>query len=110
MSKVKLLLHFIVLVLLISAGTAKAICVAEGKVSRLRTGSPGNFVDIAALGNLPAFATFYTVRTDRFYSMLGAAQAGNMTVFVTGDAISCPTSGLFRSGGNVIGVDIFRNN
>jgi len=109
MSKVKLLSHFIVLVLLISAGIARATCVTEGKVSRLRTGSPGNIVDIQALGNLPAFATFYTVGTDRFYSMLAAAQVGNMTVFVTGDAASCPTSGLFRFGGRVIGVDIFRN-
>jgi hypothetical protein len=109
MSKVKFLSNLIVLASLISAGTAGATCITEGKISRLRTGSPGFFVDVQALGNLPPFATFYAVGTDRFYSMLAAAQAGNLTVFVTGDAASCPTSGQFRSGGNVIGVDIFRN-
>ena len=109
MSKLKFLSSLIVLMSLIGAGTARATCVANGKVSRLRTGFVGNFVDVEAFGNLPPFATFYTVGTDRFYSMLAAAQAGNMTVSVTGDATSCPTSGLFRSGGNVIGVDIFRN-
>ena len=97
-----------------AAGTAMATCVAEGKISRLRTGSSGNFVDVQAFGNLPPFATFFSISvsmgaTDRVYSMLAAAQAANETVFVTGDAASCPTSGQFRNGGNVISVDIFRN-
>src|SRR5262245_57641410 len=101
MTKLKLLSHLGVMVLLISAGTAEATCVASGKVSRLRTGADvGNFVDIQTLGNLPTFATFFVVGSDRFYSMLAAAQGGNSFVTVTGDAASCPSSGQFRSGGN----------
>jgi hypothetical protein len=97
-----------------AAGTAQATCVAEGKISRLRAGAAGDCVDVQTLGNLPNFATFSciavgTENTDRFYSILSSAQAANETVFVTGDAVSCPTSGQFRFGGNVLGVDIFRN-
>ncbi len=97
------------LALLINARIAGAICVLEGKVSRLRSGSPGNVVDVQQISNIPSFANFYVVPTNRFYSMLAAAQAGNLTVFVTGDAASCPTAGTFRFGANVIGVDVFRN-
>jgi hypothetical protein len=109
MSRVRFISSLIMLMSIISMGTAEANCIMQGKVSRVRTGTPGNFVDIQAIGNLPAFATFFGVVIDRHYEMLSAAQAGGFTVFVTGDAISCPTTGAFRNGGNVIGVDILRN-
>jgi hypothetical protein len=97
--------------LLVNAGMAGAVCSAEGKISRLRTGSfAGNFVDVATPSNLPSFATYFTVPVNGVdYSTLAAAQAGNLTVIVTGDAVSCPTSGTFRNGGNVIEIDIYRN-
>ena len=97
--------------LLVNAGMAEANCTAQGKVSRLRTGSvAGNFVDIATPSNLPSFATFFVVPVNGVdYSTLSAAQAGNLTVFVTGDAASCPTTGTFRFGGKVLEIDLFRN-
>jgi hypothetical protein len=96
--------------LLVNAGMAGANCTAQGKVSRLRTGSFGNFVDVATPSNLPSFATFFTVAvTGVSYSTLAAAEAGNLTVFVTGDAASCPTSGTFRNGGKVLEIDVFKN-
>ena len=96
--------------LLVNAGMAEANCTAQGKVSRLRTGSFGNFVDVATPLNLPSFATFFVVPVNGVdYSTLSAAQAGNLTVFVTGDAASCPTTGTFRFGGNVLEIDLFRN-
>jgi hypothetical protein len=111
MKKLSLTLSLAMLVSFVGADVAGATCVAGGKVSRLRTGAiVGNFVDIQQYpSNLPAFATFYVVPTTLDYSLLAAAQAGNLTVFVTGDAVSCPTTGTFRSGGTVIDVDIFRN-
>jgi hypothetical protein len=108
--KKHLLLSLVMLAALISPGLAGANCPQEGKVARLRSGTVGNVVDIQNLEfPLPSFDTFYNVPTDRFYAMLAAAQAGNLSVNVTGDAASCPTTGTFRFGGNVIGVDIFRN-
>lgn len=105
-----IVLGFALFALLANAGRAGAICIATGKVSRLRTGAPGNFIDVQTLSNLPSFATFFSVPVNAvFYSTLAAAEAGNLTVNVTGDAASCPSSGTFRSGGNVTGVDIFRN-
>jgi hypothetical protein len=110
MKKLSLTLNLAMLLSLVGTGIAGATCVAEGKVSRLRTGSPGNVVDIQqGPANLPAFATFFVVATELQYSLLAAAQAGNLTVFVTGTAILCPATGTFRPGGRVIGVDIFRN-
>ena len=110
MKKLSLTLSLTTLLSFIGAGIAGATCVTEGKVSRLRTGPDvGNFVDIQQLSNLPAFATFYTVPTELDYSLLAAAQAGNLTVSVTGNATSCPTTGTFRSGGSITDVDITRN-
>jgi hypothetical protein len=107
--KKHLLLSLVMLAALICPDLAGANCVQEGKVARLRSGV-GNVVDIQNLEfPIPSFDTFYNVPTDRFYAMLAAAQAGNLSVNVTGDAPSCPTTGTFRFGGNVIGVDIFRN-
>jgi hypothetical protein len=37
----------------------------------VRTGSVGNFVDVQLTANLPGFATFFTVGTDPFYSLVG---------------------------------------
>ena len=107
----KILSGLALVVLLLNAGMAGAVCSAQGKVSRLRTGSfGGNFVDVATPSNLPSFATFFTVPVNGVdYSTLAAAEAGNLTVIVTGDAASCPSSGAFRNGGNVIEVDIYRN-
>jgi hypothetical protein len=107
--KRSLILSLAMLAFLISAGIARATCIQKGKVARLRTGAVGNVVDIEQLNNLPAFSTFFFNPTDREYSMLAAAQAGNVTVVVYGDAASCPTTGTFRDGGNVIAVDLFRN-
>lgn len=108
--KKHLLLSLVMLAALISPGLAEANCVQEGKVARLRSGTVGNVVDIQTFSfSIPGFDTFYTVPTDRFYAMLAAAQAGNLSVNVTGDASSCPTTGTFRSGGNVLAVDILRN-
>ena len=110
MKNLSLTLSLAMLLSFVGADVAGATCVAGGKVSRLRTGSTGNFVDIQQYpSNLPAFATFYVVATLLDYSLLATAQAGNLTVFVTGDAASCPTTGTFRSGGTVIDLDIFRN-
>jgi hypothetical protein len=107
----KIVFDLALFALLVNAGIAGAVCTAQGKISRLRTGSfGGNFVDVATPSNLPGFATFFTVPTTGvFYSSLAAAQAGNSTVFVTGDAASCPPSGTFRNGGKVLEVDIFKN-
>jgi hypothetical protein len=107
--KQSLTLSLAMLVFFVGADIARATCTQQGKISRLRTGSPGSFVDVQQPGNLPGFATFFVVGTDRFFSLLGDAQGANSTVFVTGDAASCPTTGTFRFGGNVIGVDVFRN-
>jgi hypothetical protein len=106
----KNLLLSLVMLAFVSPGLAGADCLQEGKVARLRSGTVGNVVDIQNLSlSIPSFDTFYTVPTDRFYAMLAAAQAGNLSVNVTGDAASCPTTGTFGSGGNVIAVDIAKN-
>jgi formylmethanofuran dehydrogenase subunit C len=114
MKKRSLILSLALLVSFVGADMAGATCVQQGKISRLRSGSaaaesPGNFVDVQEPGNLPSFATFFVVGTDRFFSLLGDAQAANSTVIVTGNAASCPTTGTFRNGGTVIGVDVFKN-
>jgi hypothetical protein len=107
--KKHVLLSLVMLAAFISPGLAGANCLQEGKVARLRSGV-GDVVDIQNLSlSIPSFDTFYTVPNDRFYAMLAAAQAGNLSVNVTGDAASCSTSGTFRFGGNVIAVDILKN-
>ena len=109
MKKQSLILSLATLVVFVGADMAGATCTQQGKISRLRTGSVGNFVDVQQTANLPAFATFYVVQNSLFFTLLGDAQAANSTVSVTGNAASCPTTGTFRSGGTVIGVDIFKN-
>ena len=97
---------------LISASLAEADCLAIGKISRLRSATPPTtnaFVDIAPLNTgFPPFITFFTVPTNGVtFSLLSAAAAGHVTVQVTGNAASCPSTGSFRNGGTAIFVDVF---
>jgi len=102
-----------VAVSLVDASMANAACQAQGKIARLRTGSlasEGKFVDITPLTELPTFATFFAVPLgEDFNPLLATAQANGEIVIVTGDAVSCAASGVFRNGGNVIEVDIKSN-
>jgi hypothetical protein len=100
-----------VAVFLVDASVANANCEAQGKVNRLRTGTAvGSFVDITPLIALPPFATFFAVPVGQdFYPLLATAQASGEVVIVIGNAVSCATTGTFRPGGNVIGVDIKAN-
>ena len=109
MKKRNLILGLGLSVFLASAGMAGATCIRDGKVYRLRSGttsSPGNGVDLGTEDTFPVFFTFYAVPSDRFFSMLSSALASRVTVELTGDAATCPTSGPFRVGGNLIGVDL----
>src|SRR5260370_40158231 len=114
MKKRNLILGLGLSVFLASAGMAGATCVQDGKVARLRSGTtsngPGAFVDlgpsISGTVNFPTFYVFYAIPTDRFVSMLASAAASHVQVELTGDAASCPTIGVFRNGGNLIGVDL----
>lgn len=107
MTKGKFVIGLASLMLLASASTAAATCRAVGKISRLRAGVDGNYVDVIPEEALPSYATFFDVPSDRFFSMLASAQAANRTVTVTGKAFFCQTGGQFRNGGTVIGVDIY---
>jgi hypothetical protein len=98
-----------------SLGVASATCVQDGKVARIRSGitsNQGEVVDIGPsitkLANFPTFYVFYTIPSTnlRFYSMLASAAASHMQVELTGDAPTCPTTGFFRDGGNLLGVDL----
>lgn len=93
-------------VFLMLSGQAWSACTVEGKVARLRSGSVGNFVDITLRPIIPQEFVFFGVPSDRFYSMLGDAAAGNLTVILTGNASACPPPSLFRDGGVLTGVDM----
>lgn len=107
MKKGKTLIGLASLMLLAGASTAAATCRAEGKISRLRAGVDGNFVDVVPEEALPSYTTFFDVPSDRFFTLLASAQAASRTVTVTGKALFCQTGGQFRNGGTVIGVDIY---
>jgi hypothetical protein len=110
MKKWSLILSWLALVFFVGSGMAEAACVQTGKVSRLRTGVVGDVVDIAQPSDVPAFVTFYAVGSDVvFNTLLASALAANSTVIVFGNATSCPTTSFFRFGGNVLGVDVHRN-
>jgi hypothetical protein len=94
------------------ADVAVATCVQVGKVNRLHLGTAGgNFVEIISRSDFPQFVTSYEVSGNSlgaFYIILATALEDNSRVEVTGDAVSCPTTGPFRSGGKLLEVDIRR--
>ncbi|HET6378795.1 MAG TPA: hypothetical protein VFG05_10910 [Methylocella sp.] len=111
MKRGKLRLGLAMLMLLAGTGVAGATCTALGKVARLRAGpgAGGNYVDIQPLASLPPYNSTFEVKNNLYYILLGSSIGGHTVVQVTGDAASCPTSGAFRNGGVVIGVDILPN-
>jgi hypothetical protein len=111
MKRGKLNLSLAMVILLACTDFAGASCKSLGKVARLRAGpgAGGNFVDIQPLANLPPYNVTFEVKNNLYYTLLGSSLGAHSVVEVTGDAASCPTSGAFRNGGVVIGVDLLPN-
>lgn len=98
-------------VLCLMANNAWSVCDWTGKVVRLRTGALGNFVDIAGHTGFPNTFASFAVPSAAYYSLLGSAQAGHVTVIVKGNAASCLATGLpeFFNGGTLTSLDIYTN-
>lgn len=86
---------------------ADALCYQYGKITRMSAAgtstSPSMRVDIRPLTSDPnaTYYHYFDVNRIAVVNLLSAAFAANHTVYLQGDALTCPTTGTARYGGYV---------
>ncbi|OPY64777.1 MAG: hypothetical protein A4E62_02803 [Syntrophorhabdus sp. PtaU1.Bin002] len=102
-------------IVFMSFSSADATCSQYGKIQYISTPTATGtmYVYIAPYGySVPYFYYYYTMPVSYGYtagiSTLTAAYAGNMTVSLSGNASTCPTSGTYRYGGAISSVTTWR--
>ncbi len=105
--KTQLIRLFAAILLCLLAGNAWSVCNWTGKIARLRTGGGGNIVDVAGFVAFPSTYASFTVPNATYYSLLGSAAAGHLTVNVQGNNATCAAvDGTFFNGGTLTSLDI----
>jgi hypothetical protein len=91
-------------------GDANAACTFMGKIVYVSTTSTSNFIYIApaSITTIPYVVVFSTTSTMLANTALNAFAAGSR-VNAAGNAASCPTTGVTRSGGTLMQLGVYRN-
>jgi hypothetical protein len=107
--KIKKLMFILAMVTMAAAwsGSVLADCVQIGKVVHVRQDGGTGFYYISRDTPLPTYYYFFNTTDPEFTVTLMAAQAGNLTVKIVGDATSCPTSGTTRDGGKILKMETY---
>ena len=97
-----LVIGLVVFALLATASLAGAECLHSGKVVLSYSDADGrNYVYLAENNFFPTYYQFFYTEDESMMNQLASAQAGNLKVFISGSATSCPAAGDIRFGGNI---------
>jgi hypothetical protein len=90
-------------------GDANAACSAPGKIVYVSTTTTSTFIYVAPLSitTIPYVFVFPTTSVMLANTALSAMAAGNR-VNAVGNAASCPTAGVTRSGGTLMQIAVYR--
>lgn len=100
--------------MLASAGTADAVCALYGKIVEIvMPAGGGNAVVYLATENATPVVYYVFTISNALHAQidtLTAAMAANYTVYIYGNAASCPTTGTVRAAGAIVNqIYVYRN-
>jgi hypothetical protein len=111
MKKLMAVLILVLIVMLSAAPKSEALCTIYGRIVYASTNGGNYTVYVAPIPPTSSvISTYYLIFTTvdpEVISTLNAAQAGNLKIYISGNATICPTTGITRAGGVITSVGLF---
>ncbi len=91
------------------ASSSFASCNQYGKVFYVYQTTSYSYFYITPRTTLPTYSYYYYVSDPELISTLSSAMSAGTTVYISGSATTCPTSGTYRYSGVTSSARVYRN-